>query len=121
HSYEAMQQYFNFAKSGKDHPLVNFYYKDKEDVFDRVTYQKGGRILNMLRNDVGDSAFFHSLHYYLEKNKFHPAEAQQLRLAFEHVTGKDLNWFWNEWYYDKGYPMLDISYDYNDDLHLVKV
>lgn len=121
HSYEAMQQYFNFARSGKDHPLVNFYYKDKEDVFDRVTYQKGGRILNMLRNYVGDSAFFHSLHYYLEEHKFHPAEAQDLRLAFEHITGKDLNWFWNEWYYGEGYPKLDISYDYNNDLHLVNV
>lgn len=121
HSYEAMQQYLDYAKAGKDHPLVDFYYKDKEDVFDNVTYQKGGRILNMLRNYVGDSAFFHSLHYYLVQNKFRPAEAQQLRLAFEHVTGKDLNWFWNQWYYGQGYPKLDIRYQYEDGIHLVRV
>jgi len=121
HSYEAMQQYFNFAKSGKDHPLVDFYYKDREDVFDYVTYQKGGRVLNMLRNFVGDSAFFRSLHYYLEQHKFQTAEAQQLRLAFEHVTGMDLNWFWNQWYYGQGYPKLDIHYRYQDDLHLASV
>jgi aminopeptidase N len=121
HSYQAAQQYFDYAGSGKDHPLVDFYYKDREDVFDQVTYQKGGRILNMLRNYVGDSAFFHSLHYYLEQHKFQPAEAQDLRLAFEHVTGRDLNWFWNEWYYGQGYPKLDIRYDYNDALHLVHV
>lgn len=121
HSYEAMQQYLDLAKSGKDHPLVYFYYKNKEDVYDQVAYQKGGRILNMLRNYVGDSAFFHSLHYYLKQYKFQPAEAQDLRLAFEHITGKDLNWFWNQWYYGDGYPKLDISYAYNDALHLINV
>ena len=43
--------------------LVRFHYDDKEDVFDVVTYQKGGRILNMLRNYLGDAAFFKGLEY----------------------------------------------------------
>lgn len=121
HSYKAMHQYFNYAKSGKDHPLVDFYYKDPEDIYDYVTYQKGGRVLNMLRNYVGDSAFFHSLHYYLTRHQFGTAESQQLRLAFEHVTGLDLNWFWNQWYYSRGYPRLNIHYVYQDSLHLVQI
>ena len=33
-------------------------------------------------------------------------------LAFEEVTGQDLNWFWNQWYYGNGHPKLDITYDY---------
>src|SRR6185436_6948029 len=48
-------------------------------------------------------------------------EAQQLRLAFESVTGEDLNWFLNEWYYGAGHPVLDISYMYNDAAHQAKV
>ena len=94
--------------------LVRFYYHDKEDVFDQVSYPKGGAILHMLRNYVGDSAFFKSLNLYLTTNKFKSAEAQQLRLAFEEVTGKDLNWFWNQWYYGSGQPDLTINYDYTD-------
>jgi aminopeptidase N len=93
--------------------LVRFYYNDPQDVFDNVSYPKGGRILNMLRNYVGDSAFFKSLNLYLTNNKFKSAEAQNLRLAFEEVTGEDLNWFFNEWYYGHGHPKLDISYDYD--------
>ena len=92
--------------------LVRFYYSDKEDVFDRVSYPKGGTILHMLRNYVGDEAFFKSLNKYLIDNKFKSAEATQLRLAFEDVTGKDLNWFWNEWYYGSGHPKLKINYNY---------
>ena len=94
--------------------LVRFYYHDKEDVFDQVSYPKGGAILHMLRNYVGDSAFFKSLNLYLTTNKFKSAEAQQLRLAFEEVTGRDLNWFWNEWYYGSGQPDLTINYDYSN-------
>ena len=93
--------------------LVRFYYEDPQDVFDNVSYPKGGRILNMLRNYVGDSAFFKALNLYLTNNKFKSAEAQNLRLAFEEVTGKDLNWFFNEWYYGNGHPKLDINYDYD--------
>jgi aminopeptidase N len=101
--------------------LVRFYYNNKEDVFDQVSYPKGGAILNMLRNYVGDSAFFKALNLYLTTNKFKSAEAQQLRLAFEDVTGRDLNWFWNEWYYGAGHPHLDINYSYDNAAKKVQV
>ena len=96
--------------SGSDKKdLVRFHYADKEDMFDAVSYNKGGRILHMLRNYVGDDAFFKSLNNYLTTNKFKAGEADQLRLAFEEVTGKDMNWFWNQWYYGSGHPKLKIS------------
>ena len=101
--------------------LVRFHYKDPWDVFDNVSYPKGGRILNMLRNYVGDSAFFKSLNLYLTNNKFKSAEAQNLRLAFEEITGKDLNWFFNQWYYGHGHPKLDINYSYDAATKTAKV
>jgi len=118
-NYNDMQGYLN--SNSADKQLVRFYYADKEDVFDQVSYPKGGRILNMLRNYVGDAAFFASLNKYLTDNKFKNGEAQQLRLAFEAVTGQDLNWYWNEWYYGTGHPVLDISYVYDDAAHTAKV
>ena len=101
--------------------LVRFYYKDREDMFDMVTYSKGGRILNMLRNYVGDSAFFRALNLYLVNFKFKNAEAHNLRLAFEQVTGQDLNWYWNQWYFGSGHPVFDISYSYDDAAKMAKV
>lgn len=111
HNYAQMLQYFE--SGGENKQLVRFYYRDKEDMFDRVTYEKGGRVLNMLRNYVGDSAFFKSLNLYLVTNKFKSAEAENLRLAFEEITGKDLTWFWNQWYYGSGHPKLTITYGYD--------
>lgn len=111
HNYEDMLGYLMSGSEQKD--LVRFYYSSREDVFDGVSYNKGGRILHMLRNYVGDEAFFKSLNNYLTTNKFKTGEAHQLRLAFEEVTGKDLNWFWNQWYYGSGHPKLTINYDYS--------
>jgi aminopeptidase N len=119
HNYDNMQGYLNSGSEKKD--LVRFNYADKEDMFDAVSYNKGGRILNMLRNFVGDSAFSKSLNNYLSTNKFKSAEAHQLRLAFEEVTGRDLNWFFNQWYFGSGHPTAEIDYNYIDSLGKVNV
>ena len=112
HNFQDMMGYLQPSNEKKD--LVRFYYADKEEMFDGVSYNKGGRILNMLRNYVGDDAFFKSLNKYLTTNAYKAGEAHQLRLAFEEVTGKDLNWFWNQWYFGSGHPKLKINYVYND-------
>jgi aminopeptidase N len=70
----------------------------------------------MLRNYIGDDAFFASLKLYLETNQYTDVEMHQLRLACEKVTGEDLNWFFNQWFYAKGHPELNINYTYNDSL-----
>ena len=112
HNVEDMQGYI--ASGGQNKDLVRFHYADKEEMFDGVSYNKGGTILNMLRNFLGDDAFFKSLNNYLTTNKFKAGEAGQLRLAFEETTGLDMNWFWNQWYYGSGHPKLKIDYTYND-------
>jgi aminopeptidase N len=114
-----MQGYLRSGSEKKD--LARFYYRDKEDMFDAVSYNKGGRILHMLRNYVGDDAFFKSLNKYLTTNKFGTGSAHKLRLAFEEVTGKDLNWYWNQWWFGAGHPKLEISYYYNDANKFVSV
>mgnify|MGYP006188304229 CR=1 FL=1 len=38
-------------------------------------------------------------------------------MAFEEVSGKDLNWYFNQWYFGSGHPKLEISYAYNEATH----
>lgn len=92
--------------------LVRFNYASREDVFDLVTYQKGGGILHMLRNYLGDDAFFAGITEFLKTYEYQNAEAHQLRLAFEKVSGKDLNWFFNQWYFGSGHPKLNYTSTY---------
>ncbi|MBT3741297.1 MAG: M1 family metallopeptidase [Polaribacter sp.] len=111
HFYKNMQAYLKGQSENKH--LVRFDYNDKEDMFDLVSYNKGGSILHMLRSYLGDEAFFLGLKQYLTIYKYQTAEVHQLRLIFEKLTGKDLNWFFNQWYFGGGHPNIEISYDYN--------
>lgn len=120
HLQQDFSAYFAEA-SRKQEKLIRFNYEDKEDMFDRHSYQKGGTVLNMLRGYVGDDAFFESLKLYLTQYKFNNAEIHQLRLAFEEVTGQDLNWFFDQWFLNPGHPELSISYEFIDSLKQQKI
>ncbi|GAA4320912.1 hypothetical protein GCM10023149_20430 [Mucilaginibacter gynuensis] len=113
HIYDDLQNYLS-NPDAKTKDLVRFHYKDKEEVFDVVTYQKGGCILYMLRNYLGEDAFYKGLGIYLKTNAFKNGEAHQLRLALEEASGRDLNWFFNQWYFGAGHPVLDISYKWDE-------
>ncbi|MEX2593149.1 MAG: M1 family metallopeptidase [Anditalea sp.] len=110
HHIVGMEGYFSEAEE-KQVDLIRFDYEHMEDMFDSHSYAKGGRVLHMLRRYVGDEAFFASLNYYLEQHAFSSVEIHDLRLAFEKVTGRDLNWFFNQWFLASGHPVLDIRLD----------
>ena len=117
----AFEKYMGETRRGKNVNLVRYHYDDREEVFDAHSYEKGGRILHMLRNMIGDEAFFKSLQLYLKTNQYKAAEVAQLRLAFEEVTGRDLSWFFNQWYFNNGHPVLSFEYSYANDSAYVKV
>jgi aminopeptidase N len=96
-------------KSKENVDVIRFDYADREHMFDEISYQKGGRIIHMLRNTVGDAAFFKALNLYLTRYAYKSAEIHDLRLVFEEVTGTDMNWFFNQWFLSSGHPVLNIQ------------
>lgn len=107
----------NFNKN-----LVRTHYQAREDMFDGVSYNKGGKgVLNMLRGYLGDDAFFSGLSKYLHDYEYGTAEAVQIRLALEEVSGRDLNWFFDQWYFSNGHPQLNIAYSYDANSKKVKI
>jgi len=96
----------------KREPLIRYRYTDREEMFDRHSYEKGGRVLHMLRRYVGDEAFFAALTRYLTQNKLSAVEISHLRLAFEETTGEDLRWFFDQWFMRRGHPELKITHSY---------
>jgi aminopeptidase N len=112
--------YFDYRKI-RNEDLIRFDYADKDQMFDQITYQKGALILHMLRKEVGDEAFFLSLNLYLKTHEFKTAEGHDLRLAFEEITGRDLNWFFNQWFFSNSNPLLEISKFYDEEKKELKI
>jgi aminopeptidase N len=116
--WEQGQNYLTEAET-KQVNLIRYRYADQEDMFDRHSYDKGSRVLHMLRSYVGDEAFFAALQSYLTRHSYNSVEVDDLRQAFEAVTGEDLNWFFEQWYLSSGHPQLKIQQRYaNDTLYL---
>jgi len=111
HRIKAVNAYKNGGNHHKN--LVRFDYENKEAVFDLVSYNKGGAVLHMLKDYIGEKAFYEGVNLYLTENQFGSAEVPQLRMTFEKVSGKDLNWFFDQWYYGSGHPEIRVSHDYN--------
>ncbi len=112
HRNQDLQGYY--MGGNEDKKLVRFHYSNEMDMFDAVSYNKGGGILHMLRNVLGDKAFFAGFKEYLDTNKFGTGEAHQFRLALEKISGRDLNWFFDQWYFGSGHPDYEIETGYDE-------
>ncbi|MDX1652976.1 MAG: M1 family metallopeptidase [Brumimicrobium sp.] len=103
--------YYQSAAQMGHHDMIWYDYPEKEAMFDGHSYNKGGRILHMLRYYLGDDAFFTSLKNYLKIHQYKPVEIHDLRIAFEDVSGEDLNWFFNQWFFASYHPELEVTQD----------
>lgn len=103
------QVYFDEACKLYKRPIVTNKYKYPDELFDAHSYQKGGYVLHMLRNFLGNEIFKEGLKRYLEKYRYSNAESDDLRRILENTSGKDLQLFFNQWVYSAGHPEIDIE------------
>lgn len=115
HRMNEMNGYYSQVFGGGAHPLVHYFYDDKEQMFDAHSYNKGGLVLHMLRNYLGDEGFFTGLNKYLTDNAHTAVEVDELRMAFEDTVGEDLHWFFDQWFLGNGHPHINVKYTYNQD------
>ena len=90
-------------------PVIDTIETNLLDLLNTNSYQKGGFVLHMLRSQLGDSAFFRALRDYYVAHKDGNALSDDLRLALERVSGKDLRGFFDEWLRRPGYPEIEVS------------
>lgn len=101
--------------------IVNYRYNDPINVFDSHAYPKGGRVLHMLRFELGDDAYWRAIRRYAEVNRHRVVETADLRIAIEDATGQGMNWFFDQWLYDGGHPEFRVSWDWDSASKQVRV
>ena len=98
------------AVTRRRHGLHNLRAGDVDKLFDTsaVTYNKGGVVLHMLREQVGTENFWKAVNAYLNRHKFGSVESTDLRAAMEQASGQNLGWFFDQWVYSSGAPQLTV-------------
>ena len=85
------------------------------DLLNRNNYAKGGWVLHMLRGLVGDATFFRSIRTYYVRHAYGTALTADLQRAFEDVSGRTLDWFFEQWVHQPGHPVLEPRWEMSED------
>ena len=87
-----------------------------KDLFGETVYEKGAWVLHMLRYEIGDSAFFQSLHSYYDLYKYSNASVEDFKSVCENISKINLDKFFDQWVYT-GTDNIFCSYtfSFNDD------
>lgn len=78
-----------------------------------IVYQKGGWTLHMLRETIGTAKFWTGMRHYYRQFRDQNASTDDFRRVMEEASGQDLRWFFHQWLYRPGHPVLDGSWRYN--------
>jgi aminopeptidase N len=95
-------------------PIVTNVYNAPLDIFDRHLYEKGGLVLNMLRVMLGETLFWKSIRRYAISRRGSNVVTPDLQRAIEESTGRNLDWFFDQWVFSAGHPEIEGSYTWDD-------
>lgn len=112
------QRGMNRAAAPQVPALVTNRYTDPDKLFSRVddVYSKGAIILHMLRERLGDDAFFAGVRKYIDDHKaVGLVETADFRRALEATSGQSLERFFEQWALRPGMASLDVGYSHDDD------
>jgi aminopeptidase N len=96
-------------------PIVCRQYEEPIELFDRHLYEKGGRVLHILRHEIGEPAFWRALRLYAERHARGSVETRDLARAVEEASGRNLDSFFDQWVKSPGHPELEGAWSWDED------
>ena len=94
------------ASSDVNRPVVDPEETNLFNLLNANNYPKGGWVLHMLRGMLGDEVFFAGIRSYYARFRDSVASTSDFRAALEDASGSDLGWFFEQWLYRPGYPVV---------------
>jgi aminopeptidase N len=96
-------------------PVVCRQYDEPIHLFDAHLYEKGGRVLHMLRHELGDAAFWRAINLYARKHAHGSVETRDLARAIEEATGRNVDELLDRWIARAGHPELEGRWEWDED------
>jgi aminopeptidase N len=102
-------------------PIVTNVYNEPIDLFDRHLYEKGAIVLNMLRVILGETLFWKSIRRYAISRRGTSVVTTDLQRAIEEATGKNIDWFFDQWVYKAGHPEMKGDFAWDEENRTAKL
>ncbi|HKP46354.1 MAG TPA: M1 family aminopeptidase [Pyrinomonadaceae bacterium] len=114
-------QYYEAWARGLRRPIVTKHYANPDAMFDTYSYPRGGAVLHMLRQVLGEKNWWRAINHYLTKYAHQSVETEQFRIAIEESTGQSMDWFFDEWLYKMGHPIFRVTQHYDETAKTLKL
>jgi aminopeptidase N len=95
-----------------DRPIIDTANKNIPSLLNENNYPKAAWVLAMLRREVGDSAFFGGVREYYATFRDSTALSSDFAEIMEQAAGRPLDWFFQQWLLQPGYPRLEVTWGY---------
>ena len=118
---KARNTVFKLSKNNEDYRIVHENLTDMNEVTSGLTYQKGAWITHMICNHIGEEAFQEGIRDYYQRYFNGSASTQDLRMALERASGKELTQFFNQWLYQGGNIKLKGTWSYNSKNKMIQI
>jgi puromycin-sensitive aminopeptidase len=82
---------------------------DCEGMFDVLTYQKGGSLLRMLEQYLGEQTFREGVSHYLRLHSYKNTETNDLWDAIESTSGEPVRRIMDSWIWQPGFPLISAA------------
>ena len=79
----------------------------------QIVYQKGAWVLHLLRGQIGTDKFWAGIREYYRRYRDGNASTRDFRQVMEEVSASDLGWFFDQWLYRAGSPVVEGGWKYD--------
>jgi len=115
------ERVFAQYETDPEYRIVHDDLSDMRRVTSGATYQKGSWILHMLRNRMGDEAFWEGIRAYYARYMNANATTAEFRTVMEEASGLDLELYFEQWLYNGGNPRIEGWWTYDPDAQAVRI
>ena len=111
---ENRETYFEEHESKYKRSIITNVYSQPIDLFDMHLYPGSAARLHMLRRILGEEEWWEIINLFLKRYRDSVVETVDFVRSIEEVTGDNYDWFFDQWFFKPGFPLLECSFEYQD-------
>jgi aminopeptidase N len=106
--------YFADWNAGYRHPIVTEHFDNVYNfTTDNYATYRGNLVLNMLHKQLGDKKWWKAIQLYTKNNAGKLVTTKDFQHAVNQASGKNLDWFFDQWIYKMGHPIFEVIKNYD--------
>ena len=110
----ARTRVLSYVEEAPDSVIVPEAVLDPRRLLSPNVYQKAAWVLHMLRGEVGDGTFWRGMRTYYERFRDRNASTADFAAIIEEVSGRKLEWFFDQWLRQPGVPELEVAWRFDE-------